>query len=50
MKEEQKESVITMNLNSGQVGPDVNIMIDTRKNLKPKQDVKKPEKSIQLMQ
>lgn len=50
MKEEQKDSVIMLNLNSGQVGPNVNIMIDTKKNLRPKQDVSKPEKSIQLMQ
>jgi hypothetical protein len=50
MNEEKKEPVIMLNLNSGQVGPDVNIMIDTRKVLKPKQDVSKPEKSIVLMQ
>lgn len=33
MKEESKEQVITLNLNQSGVGPDVNIMVDTSKNL-----------------
>lgn len=50
MKEESKEQVITLNLNQSGVGPDVNIMVDTSKCLQPKQDLSKPEKSIQMMQ
>lgn len=53
MKEESKEPVINLELNENArhgVGPSVNILIDTRKNLAPKQDLSKPEKSIQLMQ
>ena len=45
-EEESKEPVITLNLNQSGVGPDVNIMIDTRKKLQPMQDLTKPEKSV----
>ena len=46
MNEESKEPVMTLNLNASGAGPDVNIMIDTRKQINPKQDLSKPEKSI----
>ena len=46
LKEESKEPIINMKLSSGGVGPEVNLVIDTRKNLAPKQDTSKPERSI----
>lgn len=49
MNEERKEPMITLNLNQSGAGPDVNVIIDTRMNLAPKQNLAKPERSIQLM-
>lgn len=47
----QKEGIMTLKLSDGSSGgPVVNMMIDTRKNYQPKQDLSKPEKSIKLMQ
>ena len=49
LKEESKEPIINMQLSSGGIGPQVNLVIDTRKNLAPKQNTSKPERSIQQM-
>lgn len=37
-------------MNPGGVGPQVSVIIDTKKNYAPKQNVNRPEKSIRLMQ
>lgn len=50
IKEESKDPIIHMQLSSGGIGPQVNLVIDTSKNLAPKQDALKPERSIQQMQ
>lgn len=50
-EEESKDPILNLQLNDGKKGgPSVNILIDTRKNFVPKQDLSKPEKSIKLMQ
>jgi len=42
---------MNLTLNDGtNGGPSVNLMIDTKKNYAPKQDLGNPEKSIKLMQ
>jgi len=47
----EKAGMMTLKLNDGsRGGPVVNMMIDTRKNYQPKQDLSKPKKSIKLMQ
>lgn len=51
--EESKDAnpLMTLALNDGsRGGPVVNVVIDTRKVMAPKQNLQKPEKSIQLMQ
>jgi hypothetical protein len=51
IREESKEPMVDLMLNDGcNGGPKVNMIIDTRKNLAPKQDLSKPEKSIRIMQ
>ncbi len=48
--EETKDGLMNLTLNDGSNGgPVVNMIIDTKKNYAPKQDLGKPEKSIQLM-
>ena len=49
--EETKDAMLNLQLNDGaHGGPMVNMIIDTRKNQAPKQDLNKPERSIRLMQ
>lgn len=52
MEEETKDGMMNLQISDGRGGgaPQVNLMIDTRKNQAPKQDLSKPERSIQLMQ
>jgi hypothetical protein len=48
-EEESKDTnpLMTLALNDGKRGgPQVNVVIDTRKNMAPKQNLQKPEKSI----
>ncbi len=50
-EEETKDGLMNLTLNDGtNGGPSVHLMIDTKKNYAPKQDLSKPEKSIKLMQ
>lgn len=52
LEEEQKrQGLMNLELSSGiGGGPSVNVLLDPRKNYAPKQNLKKPEKSIKLMQ
>ena len=49
LREESKEPVMKLKL-SGGPRVDINVKIDARNNFAPKQNLAKPERSIQLMQ
>ena len=53
LEEEMKENggMINLQLSDGQAGrPQVNLIVNANKNQAPKQNLQKPERSVQLMQ